>query len=250
MPFKISLFFVLILGQLQAGDLYSILLCDTYAANISESIENDSINMRKEISRIQLYTQMRSIEINFNGLDLFPSDIYEYLSNLQFNPDDVVIFYFTGHGYRTPSKINNPWPNLYCSIAGQGIDFREITNLLLEKNPRLLLSLCDCCNNSIPDPVAPDVVSRDWAYKLTESQVKSNYEKLYLETSGLIMIRSSEVGEYSWCNSKGAIYTLALLDSLQYYIRNYKDVYWDTILTGANKKVIKYQKPVYELAIN
>lgn len=246
---RICLIFVLTMGQLQGGDLYSILLCDTYASNIEDSIKIDLKNIRNEVTRIQWYTQLRLIEVNFNGVDLVPSDVFQYVLDAEFNPDDVVIFFFTGHGYRTPSKRGNPWPNLYCSITGEGIDFYEITQLLAAKNPGLLVSMCDCCNNILPDSVAPDLYSKEYISESVDAQLRQNYQSLFLQTTGVIMVRSSDVGEYSWCNSKGAIYLLAFLDSLQSHTRNNTNVTWENILNSAASKVIKLQTPVHELDI-
>lgn len=247
---RFCIFFILIIGRLQGGDLFSIILCDTEAGNISDSIVLDLKYMRNEVARIQSYTQMRLIETIFEGDALYPNEIYNFLEGMAFNPDDVVIFYFSGHGYRTPSKGSNPWPNLYFSVAEQGMDFFDVTELLRAKNPRLLLSMCDCCNNSIPDNAAPDVYEKEWMSESMDSQIRENYKKLFMDTSGLIMVRSSDVGEYSWCNAKGALYTLAFLESLKSYIRNSKNVTWEAILSDASLRVLKHQTPIYELAID
>jgi hypothetical protein len=244
---RFCLFFILMIGQLQAGDLYSIILGDTVADNISESIVQDVNHLQDEISRIQFYTGMRLIEIKFEGSELYAENIYSYLGDLVFSPDDVVIFYYSGHGYRTPSKGSNPWPNLYFTVSGEGVDFYDITYLLKDKNPRLLLSICDCCNNSIPDGLAPSVYEKELIIQ-SRDYLKANYKKLFMDISGLIMIRSSEVGEYSWCTPNGALYTSAFLDSLKNNLR-LKKTSWESILSGAGAKVLKYQTAVYDMQI-
>jgi hypothetical protein len=244
---RFCLIFILTLSKLCAGDLYSILLCDTAAMNIGDSIEMDLKNMRDEVTRIQWYTNLRLVETEFSGENLIPSNVFQYVENLQLNPDDVVIFFFTGHGYRTRSKIDNPWPNLFCSITGQGIDYHYITKLIEEKNPALLLSICDCCNNILPESSAPEVVSKDLIAEGFDSRTRRNYEKLFLETFGVIRIRSSDVGEYSWCNSQGAVFLTAFLESFQKHARNDKEASWEDIFNTTTSKVLKLQTPAYEV---
>jgi hypothetical protein len=205
--------------------------------------------MQNEVTRIQWYTQLRLIEINFTGENLVPSEIFNFIRDIQFNHDDVVIFFFTGHGYRTPSKINNPWPNLYCSITEQGVDFYQITKLLEEKNPGLLVALCDCCNNILPESAAPEVISKEFLSEAMDTRLRENYQSLFLQTTGVIRVRSSDVGEYSWCNSRGAVFLLAFLESLQKHTRSDQRATWKNIFDTTVSKVIKLQTPVYELAI-
>ncbi|NGX43804.1 MAG: hypothetical protein K940chlam7_02108 [Chlamydiae bacterium] len=228
----------------ECGDVVAILMCDTHADNIEQPVAMDLKNMCEEVARIATYTKRDLKELIYTGDELFPEQVLDDVKGLAFHPDDIVIFYFSGHGYRTESKDGNPWPNMFFTMANQAVDYDLVCQILYSKNPRLLITIADCCNNYMDERGAPPVVKGKVYSKAETTHVKKNYQELFLNTEGLIMIRSSEVGEYSWCMNRGAIYTLALLDSIKLETLKQHGVSWDSLLERAASSVCRHQTPV------
>jgi len=232
--------------RLDGADLIAVLVCDTHAENIESAVKADLKTMQAEANRIALNTDLNLREVVFVDQDVKPKNFLTKLKLIPVTQDDVVLFYYSGHGYRTSSKDGNPWPNLFFTPAKQGVDFNEVSMRLLKKKPRLLVSIADCCNNYMPDGGAPPVY-RGELFGKASSRVMANYQELFLNTSGLVMVSSSEVGELSWCISRGALFTLALIDSLKIETQKIAagNASWQTVLDRASFVVRDRQTPMY-----
>lgn len=245
--FKHILFaFLLLLGVGECGELILFLNCDTQANNLEKSVFNDLQNIRDEALRISHYTGMPIREFTFDGSDLDPKSVFKSLKKLHVNNDDVVLYFFSGHGYRIPSRGDNPWPYLYFSKYDKGVDYEKIMNILSSKQSRLLITIADCCNNVLDERYAPPVY-KFLGVKKNEDKIAHAYRQLFLETEGEILITSSEIGEFSWCYPKGALFTLAFIEEIKFETGK-SDASWERILSRASYKVKKYQKPHYVIS--
>jgi hypothetical protein len=225
------------------GELVLFIVCDTMAINIEDSVYHDLENVRQECLRISEFSELPLREIAFTGGGLNPESVFKELKGFSVSPDDLVIFYFSGHGYRTDSKGENPWPNLLCSSSRTGIDYGKVVEILLSKQPRFLLAIADCCNHFMSGSFAPPVP--DLAIKsFSSEQVRLSYRKLFLESEGAVLVTSSEVGEMSWCIPRGALFTLSLIDSLKIEAES-PTPSWELLLERASLKVKGYQHPFY-----
>ncbi len=153
------------------------------------------------------------------------ADVQAALGNLAVEPDDVVVFYFTGNaGNQTESGG-------HAFQFFQGADKKEtrllrrdVRHTLAQKKPRLFVLLTDCCNAYI-DALPP--ASNDGQVKLADGaaqtqtsetdgakEVSPVARKLFFEPSGCVDITSSKYGQYSFAGDgkTGSLATLAWLD--------------------------------------
>lgn len=234
--------------QRSYADVIAIIACDTLAYSIDRAVNNDLNNMREEAQRIAFYTKQNLRELIFDGHQLNSNYFLDTLNSLTFTEHDIVIFYFSGHGYRTHSKGDSvPWPNLFFSISNCGVDYALVLEILASKNQRFLLAIADCCNNFLEEDVAPPVISKKLSTKAESSRIAINYKKLFLETEGKILITSSDVSELSWCMMRGALFTLAFLDNIHEETLKRKSPSWESILQNSSKKILKHQTPIYQI---
>ncbi len=244
---KLLIFILLLCTTGECGELVLFLACDTEAKNIETSVYKDLSNMRDEALRISHYTGLPIKEISLIGHELTPPAVLNALKFLDVEHDDVVLFYFSGHGFRTPSKEDDPWPNLFFSQTWEGIDYGKVIDILSDKYPRLLITVADCCNNIMEEHVAPPIfigkVDR------TRKEIKEQaYRELFMETEGRVLVASSQIGEFSWSVSKGALFTSAFLESLKKESEKGCSN-WKTILDRSSRKVKFYQNPYYQVEI-
>ena len=230
-----TLFFI---GHVEGSEVIAILCCDTLAAGIESATDQDLKNMHEEAHRIAINTKSYLREILFTGEDLVPDKVLAALNGLTCKRDDMILFYFSGHGYRTSAKEGNPWPNLFFTASSEGVDYETIEKILLTKRPRFLLAIADCCNNYVDKGARKPCL-----VKSASSRIRLNYKELFKDSKGAILITSSQAGEYSWCNSSGSVYTCAFVDSIQDEVLKSKRVSWDALLKRATLGVASFQKP-------
>ncbi len=181
---RLSLFAkVILLGsvsltQLSAASLRVLIVGDTNDRSIGKSVVTDVANIegfaRQIASRTGLTLDMKTIK----GNELKSKNIAEAVKGLRAEQDDTVIFYYSGHGFRT-QKVKTRWPLLYIPDAGEkGLDFQWVINTINAKNPRMLLAISDSCNNFIDIPQA-GINSRAMLEDSDEA-----WRKLFVEFSG------------------------------------------------------------------
>lgn len=236
--------------SLDAADLHAIIVADTNDPSIGNSTEVDLENMRNEMHRISLYTGLNLKETTISGKETLPEKVLAKINKLKIKKNDVVIFYFSGHGYRTASKKESPWPNLFFSQAGKGIDYDLIGKKLEAYHPRLLMVIADACNSLIPDDYAPPLVKKMMMRALSQETLENNYRKLFMEVKGVIMVTSSQAGEPSWGTPQGGLFTVALLHNLGDSVKSSSEPSWYSILDNASFQVNKEQHPDFRIYLD
>src|SRR5690554_5949878 len=98
--FKNLCFLLLLLFAIgECGELVLFLACDTDAKNIEASVHSDLYHIRNEAMRISYYTGLPIKEFSFVGSELRPNSVLNTLKSLQVEDDDLLFFYFSGHGF-------------------------------------------------------------------------------------------------------------------------------------------------------
>lgn len=231
---------------LEAATLHTILVADTTDESIGDSTAMDLFKVRRQLKKVAGYTEMEHHLITISSDEVLPENVLEAIDHLEFDEDDAVVFYYSGHGFRTESKEGNPWPNLYFSIVGKGIDLSHIRDLLEGKNPRFLLVIADVCNSFVPEEFAPPLMQKFWLSGTSEEIIAANYRSLFLEAEGTLLISSSEVGEYSWGTNSGGLFTVAFLQNLEKAVKSNGYPEWELILSQTSHAVSEAQHPQWE----
>jgi hypothetical protein len=234
-------------SQSEATTLHAILIGDTLGDNIQDSVIKDLDHMQKEVGLISRYTHLSVHEMVITGENI-TKNLVKKINQAQIEEDDVVLFYFSGHGYREESK-EGIWPNLYVTKQNKGIDFAEIQEILKNKNPRFLLAMVDCCNSFIPDDYAPQMMHKE-IKATSREQLEQNYQKLFLEQKGHIFVSSSSVGEPSWGFShKGGLYTYTFLVGLHRAVKGTEEMDWNILLEGVREELLGDQTPQFLIEV-
>ncbi len=242
--------------SLQAAKLHVLLVGDTLDDSLGIAFNSDLDMMQGKMKEVAEHTDL---ELNLTIItddSVKTENILNYLTALEVDSDDVMVMYFTMHGYRTASK-ESQWPNLYFGVEHMGMDFAYINQLAKEKSPRFLLSLADSCNNEIPEDMVPTISQK--AYKALDmtaaERLKQNYRKLFLESYGSVVISSSIPGQYSWAYVfLGGIYSLSFLDVMEQSMLKAEVPDWHSLLADVSHKVLletatfnEQQDPQYEV---
>jgi hypothetical protein len=248
---SISLFLsVFIIGLLttpvavQAASLHAVLVGDTADIDIGASIVQDLNNMTTEINKISKTTNLKLDLQVIQGKETSVATLEKAINTIDVAEDDVVLMYFSMHGFRTPLKTS-PWPNLYFSIENVGLDMDEVTRSILEKNPRLLIVLTDTCNTLVSESAFKlmalnEVQGRNVDLKGTESE---NYKRLFLKTSGLIQASGCIPGQESWSNKNlGGFWTVSFLKSFKNVVQRGPKANWEKVFDDTATQILQLIK--------
>ena len=217
-----------------ARNFYSIVVADTRDSRVGKSVTQDFLHMRQKMQDIANYTEMTLKEIILTNYDANPTLVLRKLKEAQINHNDVVVFYYAGHGYRTESKGDSPWPNLAFSVSSKGLTYESIMSELSNKHPQFLLTLVDICNNVIPEASAPPVITSTLRRATEDKNLINNYRLLFSNITGTIFIAGASVGEYSYGFEDGGLYTNAFLKSMNTEVNKKSGpAKWQNILKNA-----------------
>ncbi len=247
---KNSIVYTFLLVLISISSLYStevhVLLAADTITNIRKSSRHDLLNIKKALGSLQKEGRIpvHISEVFGDGLSKDPID--SWIARTHVRQDDILIFYFTGHGFRTK---RNPtiWPSLYLASSGDLIDMNAVIEKIRKMRARLIIILSDCCNNLVRQrkglmekswPIMPKSVGNSLTYNA--------YKKLFLESEGIIIASGAVPGEVAWATDHGGIFTNALLESLDSELRK-PDPRWDRIFDRSKVLCGRLQKPQYHI---
>lgn len=264
-PLKWFLFFLFICGgsTLPAREkkitLRALVACDLISENIRQGSAADLTRMKRNLAAIAKQLGVaHKITVLRNG-SLSVSRVKKWISSLQEKSNDIVFFYYSGHGGRTGSS-QGPWPFIVCprrEINKQAKVFmgKAIYNQIVKKKPRLGIIMFDSCNNRIQKK-NPELLPSRMTLDFDKTPLPG-LKRLFLEQRGIIISSAASPGEVAVTAIRGpilgGIFTTGFLFSLKYYAQN-PHTSWDEVLSGATLFCQKFyqgrQNPRYIIRPN
>ena len=118
--------------------LHVIIVADTNDWKIGNSVEIDLENIQKLVKSVKQNTELKLNQQTFYGNDFNYDNVLNAFDNLLVNRDDIVIFYYAGHGVNRGK--GSQWPSM--QLGKHLLDLDSITSTLKTKNPRFLRIFC------------------------------------------------------------------------------------------------------------
>jgi hypothetical protein len=162
------------------------------------------------------------------------------VDNLSPSPQDIVIFYYSGHGLRGESKTD-PWPVLQLgtnpdTAAVRVVDLATIYETLVKQRPRLLLMMVDCCNVIRPDSAIEHAVKRKEA-TLEDLRHETNLKRLFQQFSGQILCMGAQPGEVAMGGPKGGVFSYQMLSAIIDEVSQNEQATWQNIMAKAGQAI-------------
>lgn len=208
-------------GKMHAASLHAIVVCDTWDERAGESLQVDFDLMLTRLNLIKNKTNLTLCLQSFTGKRATPKNVLKAIGKLKVKKDDVIFFYFAGHGFHLEKK-GDGLPYLAFSVTKEACDFYALTQQLINKEPRMLISLSDYCNSNIPKKFAPKIVKRPLI-------PKDRFATLFTKGKGILIGTGAKQGEFAYYSEDGSFFTLGFLDALENELVECPDANWDGV---------------------
>jgi Caspase domain len=221
----------------QTGKIHVLMFTDTYS-NIAESCKRDRDDMKKELQNIQENTGLEVVY--YDQYSYSPQAATQAINSLSCGSNDVIFFYYTGHGYRYANQ-SSPYPYMAFNAhtrselsSSDMLSLTEVSDVLRTKNARLVLTFGDLCNSVMPlnEPRQMDV----------EINSSSPYRTLFLNSRGYVIATSSKAGQPSIATPSGSIWTKQFLNALKETVNKRQAITWEKLLSDTYQRTLTASK--------
>jgi hypothetical protein len=234
----------------EAATFHALLIADTNAYHIEEGVKQDLQMIKKEVTQIAKYCEYDLDLIELEGSFATFATFQNELERLKAEPEDLILIYLTGHGFRTHTKDleKNPWANFFFTLDQKGIDFFEIAKKSEEKGAKGLIVIADVCNNYVFSdkyaPVLVPLVSKDLPL---EGLLKANYQTLFQGLSGTVLVTAAKSGTPALTTQNGGYFTNAFLLVLANQMRGSVEPDWLKLFNLSQLVLGQRQEFYYEI---
>lgn len=235
-----------ITAQEKQTRLFLLLVANTEDNTVGPTCVIDKNTTYKTFSQIAEFLQIQFVPKVIFGNEFSKVNVDNAISSIRPGPSDIVIFYYSGHGFNNLNETYRfPYLDLrdksYQMFGGQyTLNMESIYQKIKMKGARLNLVLSDCCNN---DPSQSPNLSADGASTRTSSigWNMDNCRALFMNPKPLsILMTAASKGEKSAGNPvDGGIFTSMFRESLEKNMGPFvKDVTWNSLLAAAQKQTV------------
>ncbi|MDO4158904.1 MAG: caspase family protein [Prevotellaceae bacterium] len=223
-----------------AQTVHAIIACNTIDSKIGTGMSSDMKNMRNAIQIIVSTLDCEYEEKVFDGPICTRENVTNYINNMDVERDDVIIFFYGGHGTHAMNNTNDPWPQMCMNtnIESLYMPVASVERLLSAKQPKLRIILTNCCNMEETGVSVKPLYAQSTGPTMQSDYNSAAFKKLFLDSKGKIMMTSSKLGQYSWCSNNGGLFTNYLLDVLDAVGMGKLNADWNTVCEMTHDKTL------------
>ncbi len=241
--------FMTFTNVMSARDIHWITFVDTTDPNVGETdVSTRQILYSRWINIINsaLAPEGYGAKVyDYTGSRTSPQNCKDLVQNLLCKPEDIIVFYYIGHGARsTEDKSRYPQMALAQNYDELCVPLEWVHKTLKEKNARLTITIGMCCNSYVEGLSAKEKVafSMNQGHSYVKMDAISNIQQLFLKKKGDIIISSSDKGQASW---GGYMPGIGLIDCFSHHlikvftseVDNTVEADWETILADVQTAV-------------
>ena len=217
--------------------LHLIIAANTLISDIGQSCGIDERNIESEFRDIAKLLNIEFVKYVVDGQQFSKANMEATLQKLVPGSNDIVIFAYSGHGFRY-SDQKEQYPNMDFRYSAYdplnsttSTNLADVYNKIVAKGARLNIVLGDCCNSDI----GRNQLSSS-TFLSTKSNVSPSNDKLkrlFLNAKGNIISTAAQPGEFSWGNnSYGGYFTSSFVQALREEISFFTSTQssWDNII--------------------
>lgn len=243
----------------KAQTLHAIIACNTTDRSIGESMKRDMENMSNAIQIIMANFEYDFEMQQFDGTACTKANITKYINDMEVGRDDIVFFFYGGHGTHAFNNADDPWPQMCMNtnIESLFMPVASVDKLIADKQPKLRIILTNCCNKEQNGVSIKPLYAQSEGPTTLSGYDPEAFRKLFLESKGKVMMTSSKLGQYSWCGEYGGLFTNYLLDVLDAVGMNKITPTWNAVCKTTQEQTLACntlpggakQEPYFEIKI-
>ena len=232
--FILFLLIGVVVSPSNAQTTYALLILMDSDVNIAPSVAKDAETVQNSIKILETegICQLNMKVLRSSEKKVTTSDMVEWIMNLELSSDDVMMIYYSGHGY-----IDDQNRHFLAFDEGDTIARSDVITNMKYINCRLQILITDCCSNLASLPTTITATPRS----LGEKSDKKYYKDLFLGHKGLLDITAASEGEYAWgSSSRGGYFTNSLFSSFKGDGNSFR--MWRDVIKDAQDGTIRLYK--------
>lgn len=251
--------------------LHFILVANTNDPRIGYSVQKDVVNITSQIRDVATFLAIPLNLVEVSGTKFGKPNLEAALNNLKPGSNDIVIFYYSGHGYSNDRKVDEQYPQFdlrqsrFDDIFVATMNASEVFDKIKAKNARLNLVITDCCNSSL-GLLKPEGKNFALTTKSLLSWEKSYCYDLFMKSKGTVIATAAKKGQYAYGNTDvGGYFTSNLITAMEKYLSKFQTTTpdWQQIIAEAQTTTVSLsltnlctanttcrQDPVFAVSVN
>lgn len=220
-----------------AQTLHAVIAADSLDKGIGKGAGENAGHMAALMQRVAQASKLKSDVTVIKAEDFSCEAINAAVDNLDIKSDDVVVFYYSGHGYRLFNDQSR-FPRLACSRnLTTNPQVEEVALSLRRRNARLVLAISDSCN-SFPGQF-PAMMSG-------QGSVFDALRRLFDGYAGTAILAGADYGQFSWYTESGGEFSTQMLKAVDEETDRGDGASWDRIINAATKaREVNYHGRIY-----
>lgn len=215
----------------------------TFIDTTDENVGVIDVNTRKIL--YARWINLVNAALKEQGYDINPIDVYgnmtspenckNIINRLNCQSDDIVMFYYVGHGTENSRVSKYPLMLMAQTDVQKFIPLSWVHNTLKSKGARLTITIGMCCNarQGAPGRIAPSF-SANYGNAYIGQNMSECIKKMFLNYKGDLLVTSASPSESSWaCGSNVGptdYFTLSLLAQFNNYLPDKSNPDWESML--------------------
>lgn len=258
---KTSILILVLFGiltiNIQAQTIHWLTFIDTTDANVGEiDINTHKVLYARWINLVNATLNEEGYNINIidiYGNETSPEKCKDIINNLQCKANDIIMFYYVGHGTENTNVSKFPLMWMAQHNINKCIPLSWVHETLKKKGARLTITIGMCCNSrqGISGRTEPSF-SINYGNTYIDSEMSESIKKMFLKYQGDLIISSASPAESSWaCDSPMGLtdyFTLNLIiqfnnilpSNWENMMNEIRDAVYDSV---KNNRVIQQQSP-------
>lgn len=230
--------------------MYVISVVNTGDADIKATCIEDGKNVTGYFRKVSALLNLPIVIEKVDGANFSKAGVLKAISRIKpkVKKDDIVIFHYSGHGFRYKEDKLLPFPRMFLrygdspnrvDMYNSSMNLEDIFKSIQAMGGRLNLIMSDCCNTEIS-------IRRDQIYDTAKASYPPGYydmnkrpaASLFLQSKGSYIISAAEPGQPARCSTTyNGLFTTSIIHTILMELkRNDAKVEWVDIIRKAQKK--------------